>query len=137
MPVLKSLLPSSVKRGLKRLAASLFASDDLTKGASQGSFNAFDGLSDATRQYIRLEIWPNPDLLLQIQRVRELVADDRASRLINKSLQTAENKGSVARGTVEHNLDGARNAASLDRPMTLVSTAMGIEKVRRNAPDLK
>jgi SAM-dependent methyltransferase len=116
----------------------LFASDDLTRGVAQGPFNPFEDLSDSTKRDIRMEIWRNPDLLLQIQRVRELVADDRANRLLEKSLRTGENKdGQVARGTVEHNLEGARHAASLDRPMTLVSTAMGIERVRRDAPTLR
>jgi len=38
----------------------------------------------------------------------------------------------VARGTIEHNVEGAQESADLDRPIILVQVATAIERVRKN-----
>ena len=123
---LASLLPGSVKRLAKGLIGAFPSRLIPGKGA-------FEHTTGATRRRIRFELWRDPEALLQLRVVRQLVANDRASHFFSRNtLRKTEGGKEVARGTIEHNLDGARRAADYDRPMLMANVACAIEKVRRN-----
>jgi len=76
--------------------------------------------------------------LLQIQRVREIVAKERAQHLLSQDdVRNVDNmSAAIAPFTVTRNLDAARSAPGLDRPSIMTSAATAIERVRRDAPKL-
>lgn len=96
----------------------------------------FKHAGGAARRAIRFDIWANPDSLFQMRKVRQQVAAARARTFLKQEIRTAKAGDGVARGTVNHNLEGAREAADLDRPVVLVQVATAIEKIRKNIENL-
>lgn len=74
------------------------------------------------------------DVMLSARHARELIARDRAAHLLPRSLQraAAPNK-SIIFNAIDYNIDGARTAANLDRPMIMINVVTSIERVRRRA----
>ena len=96
----------------------------------------FKYVGGAARRAIRFDIWANPDSLFQMRKVRQQVAAARARRFLKQDVRTAATGAQVARGTIDHNVEGAQESADLDRPIVLVQVATAIEKVRKNIENL-
>lgn len=97
---------------------------------------AFPGLLTMTMIWLRL--FSRPDLLLQVREVRQILAKQRAKKLIT-SKNVKKFKGSddkVAENTLQYNLDGAISAADLDRPSIMFDVVSGIERVWNNRENL-
>ncbi len=96
----------------------------------------FRHVGGAARRAIRFDIWANPDSLLQMRKVRQQVAAARARHFLKGDIRMVGTNGKVARGTVDHNIAGARESADLDRPVVLVQVVSAIEKIRKNISNL-
>jgi SAM-dependent methyltransferase len=98
----------------------------------------FDYVDRHTLRSLQAELWFAPERLLQITRVREIVAKARAEFLLsNREVKRiADTDQRIAHNTLEYNLEGAKSAPDLDRPMIMIDAVMGIERVRRDARKL-
>ena len=87
--------------------------------------------------YLMSIIWwkirSDPNCLLQVSEIRQIVAKFRADKLIHKGVQKVDSsKGPIATNTLEYNLKGAITASALDRPQIMFGVVSGIERVNRN-----
>jgi methyltransferase family protein len=80
----------------------------------------------------------NPKVLLQMQFARQVVARDRAAHFLKaKEAARVENETSlVASNTLEYNLEGARTAAMLDRPMVMANVVSSLSRVQQRIGQL-
>lgn len=75
----------------------------------------------------------DPNCMLQVSEVREIVARYRAGYLMQKGVSKVNTShGSVAKNTLEYNLAAAISSSSLDRPQTMFGVVNGIERVNKN-----
>lgn len=87
-----------------------------------------------TMSMIWLRLFSKPNLLLQVREVRQILAKQRAKKLITvKSVRKFESGGEqIAKNTLQYNLEAAISAADLDRPSIMFGVVSGIEKVWKN-----
>jgi hypothetical protein len=71
--------------------------------------------------------------LLQVRWVRQVLARERAKHLLaHGELRQVEQAGQyVAFNTIDYNIEGARTAADLDRPMIMTNVVSAIDRVRQ------
>lgn len=75
----------------------------------------------------------DPNCMLQVSEVREIVARYRARYLIQKGVSKLNaSHNSIAKNTLEYNLAAAITSASLDRPQIMFGVVSGIERVNKN-----
>jgi hypothetical protein len=98
----------------------------------------FDYITPSQMQTLQLELWRNPTLLLEISHVRQMLATWRAEHLlVHRAIdRVAEVRAEVAFNTVDYNIEGAKSAANLDRPMIMMNVVTSIERIRKNIGSL-
>ena len=75
----------------------------------------------------------DPNCLLQVSEIRQVIAKYRADALIRKGVKkTDASHGAIATNTLEYNLQGAVTASALDRPQIMFGVVCGIERVNRH-----
>ena len=115
---------------------SLFGVKLRGKGFDEKQPMNFPGL--LTMVMIWLRLISRPDLLLQVREVRQILAKQRAKKLITvknvKKFNGSDDK--VAANTLQYNLNGASSAADLDRPSIMFDVVSGIERVWKNCANL-
>lgn len=75
----------------------------------------------------------DPNCLLQISEVRQIIAQYRAVPLIRKAVKKSDSThGAIAKNTLEYNLHGALTASALDRPQIMFGVVSSIERVNRH-----
>jgi hypothetical protein len=101
------------------------------RGAQDGT-DPLDFVKPQTVRDIYSHLSGNRSMLLQMSYAREVIARDRAERLLSKPINHAKPSDSIAFGAVEYNLEGARSAPNLDRPMININVATSIERIYKN-----
>lgn len=75
----------------------------------------------------------DPNCLLQVSEIRQIVAKYRADTLIRKGVKKSDaSHGAIAKNTLKYNLQGAVTASALDRPQIMFGVVCGIERVNRH-----
>ena len=105
-------------------------------GIREATKGATDLFSIIDRRALRSIYWSfigNPEELLQIRRVRQILARERLKVLTKTSaVRTASDVAGVIHNGLEHNVAGAKSAPDLDRPSLMVGVVTGIERVWKN-----
>ncbi len=79
----------------------------------------------------------DPNCMLQVSEIREIVARYRAEFLIRKGVSKVNKPhNSVAKNTLEYNLTAAISSSSLDRPQIMFGVVSGIERVNKNRAEM-
>lgn len=76
----------------------------------------------------------NPKVLFQIQYARQVVARDRAEHFFEAGAvsRLQDHSAMVAFNTLDYNLEGARTAPMLDRPMLMTNVVSSLGRVQQN-----
>ena len=105
-------------------------------GATSAKIKAggpFEYTEDGTIDRMLAMLRVNPMHLLQIKKVRQLLAKQRAAALMARSeLKRASGGEDVAYNTIEYNIKGAIEAADLDRPARMVNVVTSVERIWKN-----
>jgi SAM-dependent methyltransferase len=79
------------------------------------------------------KIRSDPNCLLQVSEIRQIIAKYRANSLIPKGVEKIGKPNPlIATNTLAYNLDGALTASALDRPQMMIGVVCAIEKVNQN-----
>jgi methyltransferase family protein len=102
----------------------------------QDGTDPLDFVKPETIDEIYRHLSGNRSMLFQMNFAREVVARDRAERLLAGAVDRAKPTENVAFGALEYNFEGARTAPNLDRPMLNVNVATSIERIYKNRDTL-
>ncbi len=107
-----------------------------------GAFSSVKWLSDRRpltfpSPLLMTVIWwklrSDPNCLLQVSEIRQIIAKYRAEALIRQGVKKSDaSHGAIATNTLEYNLQGAMAASALDRPQIMFGVVCGIERVNRH-----
>jgi len=135
-------LPAPIFRVVRAGGLSLLEFGRLTSNLfhlvmpSTRAADASDPFAIVDRRALRSIYWSfveNPQELLQVRTVRQILARERLKVLTETSdVRTASDTGSVIHNGVQYNVDGAKSAPDLDRPALMVNVVSSIERVWKN-----
>lgn len=100
--------------------------------------NPFDGLRPETVELISGALGQHPELLLQIDWVRGIVAEERVKAYATDGTlrTTGADPDQATRNTLAYNLDALRSGGVLHRPMQLINPVRAIERIHYNTDRL-
>src|SRR5262249_21320720 len=103
------------------------------RGATKSATDLFSIIDRRALRSIYWSFIGNPEELLQIRRVRQILARERLKVLTKTSaVRTASDVAGVIHNGLEYNVAGAKSAPDLDRPSLMVGVVTAIERVWKN-----
>jgi hypothetical protein len=139
---LSSLVRRCVAAGLGRskpeaLSSDAAAPDEAAPKSSDGT-DPFDYVAAETVKLIFKDLTARPHQLLEVRRVREVLARERAHYLLSHGLVkfVASKTEAVAPFALQRNFEAAQTASDLDRPSIMTRAASAIDRVRQEAADM-